>query len=158
MLLMSVPHFVHQDPVLWAKGAGVLATLGLGFVVFRFTRMLMRARAVPSAILAASVAVGFLLTSPVTAVHAVSGMETMLFACLLTWFLERTTRLALQPSRKEAILCGHAGLLAALTRPEANIAVVVALFMLLIGGPIKVGAYLRIFLLTYAIPVGLYWL
>jgi hypothetical protein len=129
MMALAVPHALGLDAVLFAKGAGVLATLGTLVVAMRWARAEARAEAPDASIApgwAAAGAVVCLAVIPATAVHAVSGMETAPFTLFLTALLAASSR-ALRGRRHVAVRLGILALLVGLTRPEGNLAALVVI-------------------------------
>src|SRR5262249_27062588 len=102
MLLLTIPHLFQRDPVVWSKCAGVACAWVVSGLVFRFSvraaepsdSRVAKLKNSRTAMPSASLAVALFITSPMTAIHAVSGMETMLFAGLLTWFFAQTAAFA----------------------------------------------------------------
>jgi len=124
MLLMVIPHLVGLDVVTFSKIIGVASTVGYMFVTFKMAQELLsfvpsRDRYVP-----ASVSVLMLATFYPTSIHAVSGMETALFTLLLTSFLYLLVDFNETSTRQTAIVLSVIALLAGLTRPEGNIAII----------------------------------
>jgi len=132
MALLAVPHLLHLDAALFAKLAGVVATVATLVLVFRWVVRLSSdldpgRRAVPGAI-----AVLLLVSLFPTPVHAVSGMETALFTLLLLLFLRMLTDVVDdQPTAARGGLSTVGlpvvGLLLSLTRPEGNLVVAIGL-------------------------------
>jgi hypothetical protein len=92
-----------------------------------------------------------------TAVHAIAGMETALFACLLTAHFAALTRAVADPAVRRMRVAAALGFLASATRPEGNLAVlagaIAAAAMLPRGHR---GSWLRALLFVYLLPTGLY--
>ncbi|MCB9233354.1 MAG: glycosyltransferase family 39 protein [Bacteroidia bacterium] len=113
MLLMSLPHFLHLDVLLFARLAGLISLAGmLGFAWKIFRRQLDKG---PSLLLLALLGTHFTLMS-----FATSGMETVFFGFLVVlnaWLYERFLQRGMQ-SGFEAFLMGLALALLPLTRPE----------------------------------------
>ena len=114
MLLLVIPHALRWDAVLCAKSLGVAATLAGAWLARRLAREAGAGSWRPDA------AAALYLLLPATAVHAISGMETALFAMLLTALFTAAAH-ALRTHRHVALLSA-AALLLALTRPEGTIA------------------------------------
>jgi hypothetical protein len=98
MLLMAIPHLVGWDAVTFSKLLGVGAALGLMAVCYRFAARLVDAEEHGERSLIASAPVALLGVIPFSAVHAVSGMETTLFALLVMGFLYALYRALEAPS------------------------------------------------------------
>jgi hypothetical protein len=124
MLVLAAPHALGFDAALFAKVAGVAATLA--------TTALAAAWAWTEApggasrkLWAGAVAATCFASIPATAVHAVSGMETALFTALLTATLFATSGYLRGRDTARWAVAGCA-LLLGLTRPEGNVAAFVA--------------------------------
>jgi hypothetical protein len=114
MALLVAPHVFRLDAVLCAKFLGVTATLVGAWLARRLAREAGAGSWRPDA------AAALYLVWPATAAHAVSGMETAMFAMLLTGLFVAAAR---------ALRCGcgsplvpAVALLLALTRPEGAVA------------------------------------
>lgn len=127
MLIMTVPHLLGFEPVLFAKILGIIFTIAYIAVAFSFVRRLVGFLPQEEAYLPASMAVFMLAVFPGTALHAVSGMETALYTFLLTLFYYEITLFSASPSKGRAFVTPLLGLLVGLTRPEGNLAVIVGL-------------------------------
>jgi hypothetical protein len=133
MMILSIPHVAGVDAVVVAKSLGVAATLATLFVSARWAwteawadRPIAPAASPDPRFWAAATAVACLCAVPATAVHAVSGMETALFALLLTGLLAGAADLVRGGPRSPLRLAVLA-LLLGLTRPEGNLAALVLL-------------------------------
>jgi hypothetical protein len=91
MLLTAVPHVLGVDALGFAKLAGVGAAIGCMGAAAALALELARGASRQGSAAAASVAAVVVGCSTSTAVHAVSGMETMLFTLLVTAFGARPT-------------------------------------------------------------------
>lgn len=157
MLLMVIPHLLRIDAVVFAKVMGALCAVATMLVSFRLVHRLTGfstgwGRDVPAA-----AAVLWLAALPATAIHAVSGMETLLFTLLLVAFLDRVVALEVQEGSRPARLCGLLGLLVGLTRPEGNLAVLVALSTAVARAPgPRRRALIRATGATYLLPLAAY--
>jgi hypothetical protein len=157
MILMTVPHLLHADAVLWSKIFGILAALGVAGLVFLYTVRLTRSRLGARSVLAGAIAAFVLLTGPPFATHVVSGMETVLYTLLATAFFGAATTLEAESSRQTTRLA-VLGLLTALTRPEGAIAVgVVFIGLLWRLRATNWKALCRSFLFAFVIPAAIYW-
>ena len=121
MALLAVPHLLHLDALLVAKALGVLATIATCVLVgaWVYTELGESTRIFSSAAAVAAYAV-----LPRTAIHAVTGMETALFTLTLTAMLFTSTQVV-RRGKKWILSFALTSLAAALTRPEANMAVLV---------------------------------
>ncbi len=154
-LLMAVPQLAGIDPVLFAKGAGLLLALGtLGLVVH--ASMTDSAAApgetrLPGAAFAAILYLSF-SSAPV---HGISGMETALAAFL---YVGTAALFLRSPDANSSPWLPAACLLLGLTRPEANLFAAVLLGLVLVRAR---GAERRSFALAcvaaYVIPGIVYF-
>lgn len=119
MLIMSIPHVLSFDALIFSKLLGVV----LGELTLIFG-MLVAARVTASnqpehQLVAAAITSLFISAFYPTAIHTVSGMETILFsallACLVYLAILSTT------SKSAALMAPFAMLLLGLTRPEGNL-------------------------------------
>lgn len=119
MLIMSIPHFLRFDALLFSKLFGMaLGELTLIFAMLISTQI--SAVKLPGQkLLAASVTCLFIAAFYPMAIHTISGMETVLFTALLAG----TVYVALlsDTHRMAAIVTPVAMLLLGLTRPEGNL-------------------------------------
>jgi hypothetical protein len=158
MALLAIPHVLRVDALACAKAAGVLATLALLATTGRLALALMPGEIPHRHLVPAAGAVLWLACFPPTAVHAVSGMETQLFALLLTALLLLAARQVAAPGRHHPWAPALVALLLGLTRPEGNLAALAALATtaaLLPRGPR--GALLWASGLLYVLPGALYF-
>ncbi len=133
MMVLSIPHVFRLDAVAVAKSLGVAATFATLVVSARWAwaeagtdRTIARDVLRDGPRWATATAVACLAAIPATAVHAVSGMETALFALLVTgMFAEAAAQVrgSSRPPLRLAILA----LLSGLTRPEGNLAALIVL-------------------------------
>jgi len=159
MLLMTIPHLLRMDAVVFAKLLGMAATVGCLLVVFVFARRLASFADPARRDISAAVSVAIVACSPATAVHAVSGMETALFTLLTTLFLYALTRYARQPAPSGAKLTALIGLLLGLTRPEGNLLVVLGICVALLMAARQARASLAAATATlYLLPGVIYFL
>lgn len=130
-VLMALPHRLGTDAELFAKIGSWSATLALFGVVgasaASFAGGSVRVRG-----LAAVVAVALLAFDPSSAVHAVSGMDTALFAALLTTLLVLFAAALGAPTFRAFLVVASVGFLTGITRPEGNLVFVVAFPVLLL--------------------------
>ena len=131
MALLVIPHLLRLDAVLVAKWLGVAATFALVALAAAWTTRLARAdirdaRDGNAPWAAGAIAALALACLPATAVHAVSGMETALFALLLLGLVALCGDVAARNTRRLKWLAPCA-LALGLTRPEGNLAALLAL-------------------------------
>ena len=158
MGLLAVPHALGLDALLCAKGLGVLATFALLGATWRLARELTSFLAPGWRQVPAACAALLLAAFVPTAVHAVSGMETALFAALLTGLFALAARHTGAPSAAGARGLALLSLALGLTRPEGNLAAVLLLGTtagLLPRAPRR--ALARASALLYLLPGALYF-
>jgi len=146
--IMTLPSFFGWDVLLMSKLLGICATLGMFGVSAKFVYELTSSFRPAVRQVCTGLLVLFLGAFYPVAVHAVSGMETALFAFLLTGFLYLTYRYVSSPTTAGAWLLGGCALLLGLTRPEGNLAAVVALA---VAAAMVGGKHRRILLLGIAL-------
>ena len=103
----------------------------------------------------------FLLINPYTAIHAVSGLETMLYSFLLLGVMYCAWKIIISPISKFIWLFAFTALLLSLTRPE-GILISLALIISIIyisykknDNSIKLTSFIPI-LVLYIIPIIIY--
>jgi arabinofuranosyltransferase len=156
MMVLAAPHALGLDAVVFAKGAGVLATFATLVVAMRWAQSEARAEAPDAPAWAASAAAMGIAAVPATAVHAVSGMETAPFTLCLTALLAASAD-AVRGRRHAAGRVGGLALLLGLTRPEGNLAalVVIAAIITQLPAPRRTAFALGA-CLPWAIPIAAY--
>jgi len=117
MLLCTLPHVFHANVVLFAKATGLFFMAAAGAGVFTLGRRLTP----DDGPLPAVLAVLFFASYHASAIHAVSGMETALFAALFTWLLAAAMDFVAAPDGRRVWLLAVLSLLLGLTRPEGNL-------------------------------------
>lgn len=133
MFLMTLPHLAGVDALAFAKLTGFVAALACAASAAWVAYGLRRSATPGSAALAAAGAIVVVAGTTSMAVHAVSGMETTLFALLLTAFFGALLEWRRRPDPSSAaggdklrFVVAGLGLAAGLTRPEGNLVVGVA--------------------------------
>lgn len=158
-VLMTIPHIIGFDPVIFSKIFGVLSTIIFIYISSLFVSRLTKdlfSKAIPIAEL---FVILLLSLFPVTSIHAISGMETAFFTMLLTLFLYLTYVCLNDFSLKNIIFLSLAGLLVGLTRPDGNLAVIVGLFALLVVLPKdKRRALIGVVSIFYLFPGAIYFI
>jgi len=158
MLLMTLPHFVGVNVATFSKIVGILLTCGtlalLSLLTFTLTRLFsLKARLFFGAFGA------FLLAMlPISAIHAIAGMETSLFIFLIGLMVFMVT-LGLLDGSRLLFWSPLVGLAIGMTRPEGN---AIALLLLACGWFFSAPA-VRIKLVWfglgfYVLPGALYFL
>ena len=153
MLVLAVPHLLGVPALGVAKAFGVLSVLGAAALVAAWVHDATPDRRASPLAVAGAVASYAVLGR--TAVHAVSGMETALYTCLLTALLYASFRAVRAPARTRYWQLALLSLLVGLSRPEGNLAAGVALLGVAVSVPVdNRPAFLRAAALGWAIPLG----
>ncbi len=165
LLLLMIPHALGVDAVACAKALGVICALGTALLAAQLARELhagvARTAPVPAAragsSLAAACAAFLFLGFYPTAVHAASGMETLLGAGLLTALVHVHHRVARGLTGPRFAL-GALSLAAGLVRPELNIVAGLLLVLALARVPRMHRARLaRETALSYVLPGAVFF-
>ena len=155
MLLLAVPHLLGLNALMSAKLASVACALACGAVAawlsLRVTRPLSAVAQAVGAVctLVVSAAYGSL------ALHAVSGMETTLFALLLTVYFALALTFRNAPGPALARTLALVALLATLTRPEGSLVCGTSFVVLMVQAEKPARALLGRALLSWTIVPGL---
>jgi arabinofuranosyltransferase len=159
MIALAVPHALGLDAVLFAKGVAIVATFSTLVVAMRWARAETREGspdATDAPAWAASAAALCLASIPATAVHAVSGMETAPFTLFLTALFAASSG-AVRGRRHAAVRMGILALLLGLTRPEGNLAALVAIVAVVVQLPrSRRAAFAARSVLVWAVPIAGY--
>ena len=130
VVLMAFSHFVGLDIVLFSKYIGVLSAIGIVVLLFYHISFRLNSYRIASVIV-----VTFSMSSMV-AVHAVSGMETMLFSFVLTFlaimvfpFLSKDADGKNHP-KKKFVTISLVGLFLPMIRPEGILLFSITIFVL----------------------------
>lgn len=158
MLIMTIPHLLSVDVVLFAKLVGVLSTLAYMAVTFMLVHHLVGFLDDEQRLFISSSAVLMLCTLPATSIHAVSGMETSFFTLWMITFLYLTIIYTDHPTKLGAAKMAVAALLMGLTRPEGNlVALVGSVITLLVIPQQHKGAFVAAIVLAYLLPGAIYF-
>lgn len=157
MLLMAVPHLAGLNVAAASKAAGVLLASGTFLLCGLLVYHRAREGAVAARLFFGSFAAFLTAMLPITAVHAVSGMETSLFTFLLVLMV----LLVAEGTQRDPRLLSWAplaGLGLGLTRPEGNM---IAALLLLAGWgfsrAVERRRLARAAVFTYVLPGALYF-
>jgi arabinofuranosyltransferase len=131
MILMTIPHLLHFDVVVFSKIAGIVSTLGFIVVASLFTHHATPFLKGPERLFPAVFVALLLACYGPTSIHAVSGMETSFFTFLMISFLYTLTLFAESPILKRRIYLCLFALLLGLTRPEGNLVAMAGLIAVL---------------------------
>lgn len=151
VLAMTVPFEVPLPVQPFAKTLGILSALGIVGVYLRLFRRVFEGR--PSTYAALTIAGGLFLLNPLTAIHSVSGMETMFYVFVVLLLLSESHRLV-SDLEADGYRFGFIALVAGLTRPE-GVGIAVALSAAIVGLRYRATGDDRSTVLTsFALPVG----
>jgi hypothetical protein len=154
MLLCTLPHVFHANVLLVAKAMGLLFMAVAVAGVFTLGRRLTP----DDGPLPAALAVLFFTSYHASAIHAVSGMETALFAALFTWLLAAAMAFVAAPRGRRAWLLAAFSLLLGLTRPEGNLVAGVTLVTIFFSaGPEARRTLARAVIGAYVVPGAVYF-
>ncbi len=129
MLLMTLPHFIGVNVATFSKIVGVLLTCGAFAMTSLLTYTLTRGFPLKARLFFGAFAAYLLAMLPITAIHAIAGMETTLFIVLISLMVYMVTVGLLVGSRL-LFWSPLVGLGIGLTRPEGN---VISLLLLACG-------------------------
>ena len=121
MLILTVPHALGLDALAFAKGSGIVFAFAAMALAALLSHELTRELDPPVRRIAAVAPLGLSIAYWPLSLHAISGMETMLAALLLTLFVLVSVRLVREPTRPRMRSLSLLALLCALTRPEAGL-------------------------------------
>jgi hypothetical protein len=152
LLVCTVPHLLGIDVVAFAKAIGVASALATAWLAARLARQLSRG-VTEGGDLAAAFAAATFLGFHATAIHAASGMETLLAAALLTALVHAHVRTEMNGNE-----IGALSLALGLVRPELNVAAVLLLAATLWRGGVPQRARIaRGAALAYLLPGAVYF-
>jgi arabinofuranosyltransferase len=159
VVIMAIPHLLKMDAVLFSKVVGIAAIVGSFVVLFLFVLRTTTFLEEGQRPIFAALAVAMIASFPMTAIHAVSGMETAISTLLFAAFFYACALFMERPTKRLAIACGLLGLLLGLARPEGNLVVVVAFACMVFMAPPEVRRHLPLgIVFAYAVPITLYLL
>jgi hypothetical protein len=148
LVLCTLPHLLGIDVVAFAKALGVACALATAALAARLARDLCDEGAELAGAFAAALCLGF----HATAIHAASGMETLLAAALLTALVDAVVRGA------SGAALGALALALGLVRPELNLVAGLLLAFALSRAPARRRAALaRGIALAYLAPGAAYF-
>jgi hypothetical protein len=154
MTVLAIPHLVRIDALAFAKALGVV--LAFGWIAFAARSAQAGAAGARHAGIAAAVAGAALAALPMTAVHAVSGMETMAYAFALLVLGDACARAVTGRGGTGAI--APLALIAGLLRPEGALIGLVAIVVTLASLPsASRPALLRSAMTGWLLPGALYF-
>ncbi|MCX7918957.1 MAG: DUF2079 domain-containing protein [bacterium] len=158
-LLMTIPHWLNIDTVLFSKLTGIIITILYLSITYRFFRLIVIWPEPDHKKRPAMFGIIMLVCFSGTAVHAISGMETALSTLFITVFLYQLMFNTVYPTDKPAYILPLIGLFAGLTRPENNLLVLTGLSSITIVMPtLKRWLFIRQCLLFYLLPGLIYFL
>jgi len=157
MLLMTLPHLIGVNVATFSKIVGILLTCGTLALISLLTFTLTRQSPVKARLFFGAFAVYLLAMLPITAVHAIAGMETSLFIFLISLMVYLVT-VGLLGGSQLLFWSPLVGLLVGMTRPEGNAIVLLLLACGWFFGTPAVRKKLTWYSLgLYALPGALYF-
>jgi arabinofuranosyltransferase len=149
LLISCVPPLLGIDPVGFAKALGVASAAGTAWLASGLAREL------GGPALACAFAAAYVLGFHASAIHAASGMETMLAAALMTALVQAHVRYA--SDRGSARAVGALSLAVGLARPELNVAAGFLLGLALWQAPARRAELSRAAAAFYVVPGTVYF-
>jgi hypothetical protein len=161
VLIIAFTLLLKLNPIISTKVIGLLSVFGIIVLFWFITNDIFKNK--KNKYIAFTVSSIFLLINPYTAIHAVSGLETMFYAFLLLGVIYSAWKIIVSPSSKFIWLFTFTALLLSLTRPE-GILISLALILSIIyisykknNNSIKLTSFTPI-LILYLIPIVIYML
>jgi len=146
--------------VLASKAVGILSLIGIMALFGAISKNVMKEFPKGLILLGFFISTTLLLTNPATAIHAVSGMDTMLLAFLLLGTVYAVLRTANNPSAKNMALFSLSALALVLLRPEGLAVSVLLLLFLFItkrnDGEFNKLKHIKVFSALYILPIAIY--
>ncbi len=158
MLLMTLPHFIGVNVATFSKLVGVFLTSGTLGLIWFLTYTLARTYPTPIRLFFGAFATCLTGMLPITAVHAVSGMETSLFTFLIA-LMASVVLVGILNTSRLFYWAPFIGLLVGLTRPEGNLisaGLLIASWFFSSSPQRKRLVWTSLW--TYILPGGLYYL
>ncbi len=159
ILIISFLLLFKLNPVISTKVIGLFSALGIVLLFWFITNEFFKDRT--KSIIAFTVSTIFLLINPYTAIHTVSGLETMLYSFLLLGVMYCGWKIIISPISKFIWLFAITALLLSLTRPEGiliSLALIISISYISYkknDNSIKLTSFLPI-LVLYIIPIIIY--
>jgi len=159
ILIISFLFLFKFNPVFSTKVIGLFSALGIILLFWFITNDFFKDR--KKSLIAFTVSSIFLLINPYTAIHAVSGLETMFYSFLLLGVMYCAWKIIISPSSKFIWLFALSALLLSLTRPEGVLISLSLIFSIIyisikkINNSINLTSFLPI-LVLYIIPIIIY--
>jgi|GEM_PF-1175921 len=146
--------------VLASKVVGILSLIGVMVLFGAISKSIMKEFPKGLILLGFFISTTLLLTNPATAIHAVSGMDTMLLAFLLLGTVYAALITASNPTANSMALFSLSALALVLLRPEGLAVSILLLLFLFItkrnDGDFNKIKYIKIFSAFYILPIAIY--
>lgn len=158
VILIALSFILKLNPVLSVKLMGLASVFSIIIIFWLITNDLFKEK--KNKLIALTVSILFLLINPYTAIHTISGLETMLFAFLLLCVMYSAWKIIISFRSKFVWLFALSAILLSLTRPE-GVLVSLGLIISIIFISFKentnfsLSNYLPI-LILYLIPIVIY--
>lgn len=159
IIIIALSFFLKLNPVLSVKLIGLASLFGIIVIFGRITTDLFKGE--KNKFIGLTISIIFLLINPYTAIHAVSGLETMLFAFLLLGVLYSAWKIIISSNSNFVWLFAFLTLLLSLTRPEGMLVSLGLIFFILYisykknNNKINLN-YFSPILIFYLIPIVIY--
>jgi arabinofuranosyltransferase len=116
VLILAFLFLFKLNPVFSTKVIGLFSVFGIIILFWFITNDFFKDQ--KNKLIAFSLSTIFLLVNPLTAIHTVSGLETMLYSFLLLGVMYSAWKIIISPNSKFIWLFAFTALLLSLTRPE----------------------------------------
>jgi len=159
VLILAFLFLFKLNPIVSTKIIGLLSVFGIIVLFWFITNDFFKNK--KNKYIAFTVSTIFLLVNPYTAIHAVSGLETMLYSFLLLGVMYFAWKIIISTSSKFIWLFAFTALLLSLTRPEGiliSLALIISIIYISykkIDNSINLTSFIPI-LVLYIIPIIIY--
>jgi len=159
VLIIAFLFFLKLDPIISTKVIGLLSVFGIIVLFWFITNDIFRNK--KNKYIAFTVSTIFLLINPYTAIHAVSGLETMFYTFLLLGVVYSAWKIIMFHNSKFIWLFAFTALLLSLTRPEGILISLGLIFSIIYisykknNNSINLTSFIPI-LILYLVPIMIY--
>ena len=158
VIILALSFILKLNPVLSVKLIGLVSVFGIIIIFWLITNDIFKEK--KNKLIALTVSILFFLINPYTAIHTVSGLETMLFAFLLLGVMYSAWKITISFSSRFVWLFALSALLLSLTRPEGvlvSLGLIISIIYISIkkNNNFSLSNYLPI-LILYLIPIVIY--
>ncbi|MGC9516517.1 MAG: hypothetical protein ACP5C3_02310 [Methanomicrobiales archaeon] len=159
LIIVSLLIKINLDPVLTTKFLGILSLSGIIFLYWKICNDVLEN---VKKYLAFTVGFIFLLVNPATAIHTVSGLETMLYALTMLSVSYFCYKYITTEKKKYIWIFSIIALISSLLRPESILFSFALLFIIYLFAPNKEHSFIKKFksffpfIIAYILPLSLY--